>query len=176
MITFDLTVTAGSNTLNSGGQSYKVFNIIIHPSWNPWTLTNDLALLLLSDPIIYNKKVAPISIDDRTTGAGINVVLCGWGYTSLPGSTPNNLQYINLKTISITKCKSMLTGLNNGHLCTLTRSGEGACFGDSGSPLSSNGKQIGITSAVIPCAIGYPDIFTRVSFYASWINFYIKWY
>lgn len=41
--------------------------------------------------------------------------------------------------------------------------------GDSGSPLVVNGTQVGIVSFGRPCAIGYPDVYTRVSSFISWI-------
>ncbi|KAL6448595.1 hypothetical protein ACFW04_000459 [Cataglyphis niger] len=54
-----------------------------------------------------------------------------------------------------------------GKPCTL--SGWGTTRGDSGSPLVANGTQIGIVSFGQPCAVGYPDVYTRVSSFASWI-------
>lgn len=41
--------------------------------------------------------------------------------------------------------------------------------GDSGGPLVANGSQIGIVSFGRPCAVGYPDVYTRVSSFTSWI-------
>ncbi|KAL6448591.1 hypothetical protein ACFW04_000458 [Cataglyphis niger] len=54
-----------------------------------------------------------------------------------------------------------------GKPCTL--SGWGTTKGDSGSPLVVNGSQVGIVSFGSPCAVGYPDVFTRVSSFTSWI-------
>ena len=42
--------------------------------------------------------------------------------------------------------------------------------GDSGGPLVADGKQIGIVSFGEPCAVGTPDVFTRVSSYTKWIK------
>lgn len=46
--------------------------------------------------------------------------------------------------------------------------------GDSGSAmlLEEDGKNylVGIVSQGIPCAVGYPDIFSRVSYYTDWMN------
>lgn len=48
--------------------------------------------------------------------------------------------------------------------------GTGLCTGDSGGALISDNKLIGIASWGIRCAKGFPDGFTRVSEYASWID------
>ena len=56
------------------------------------------------------------------------------------------------------------------NICTFTRAGEGMCMGDSGGPLVVNGLQEGIASWVVPCAVGYPDAFTRVSYFREWIR------
>lgn len=42
--------------------------------------------------------------------------------------------------------------------------------GDSGSPLVANDIQIGLASFVRPCAIGYPDVYTRVSAFKDWLG------
>ena len=43
--------------------------------------------------------------------------------------------------------------------------------GDSGGPLIYNGIQVGLTSfgAAIGCEAGYPDAFTRISYFRDWI-------
>lgn len=42
--------------------------------------------------------------------------------------------------------------------------------GDSGGPLVANGELIGIVSWGKPCAVGKPDVFTRVYYYREWIK------
>ena len=42
--------------------------------------------------------------------------------------------------------------------------------GDSGGPLAVHDRIVGIASLGLPCAMGVPDIFTRVSAYTSWIK------
>lgn len=59
--------------------------------------------------------------------------------------------------------------IHNSTLCTLIKAGVGTCNGDSGGPLVVNDKLAGIVSWGIPCALGRPDVFTRVSTYVSWI-------
>lgn len=58
-------------------------------------------------------------------------------------------------------------------VCGFYRSNVGICDGDSGDPLVSfyDKRLIGIAlmDERNPCAIGKPDLFTRISFYVDWI-------
>lgn len=42
--------------------------------------------------------------------------------------------------------------------------------GDSGGPLIHDDVQIGVVSFGQPCAVGKPDVYTRVSSFVSWID------
>lgn len=62
-----------------------------------------------------------------------------------------------------------------GTICAYSgRVGAGLCSGDSGGPLIYNNTLIGIASWVVPCGLGFPDGFTRISEYASWIEKHIR--
>lgn len=92
------------------------------------------------------------------------------------GILPNNLQIIQLETLSNDECRSSLTTessefIFDSTLCTFTQAGQGTCSGDSGGPLSVGGQVIGVASWVIPtCASGWPDAFARVSYFRTWIE------
>ncbi|XP_017775824.1 PREDICTED: chymotrypsin-1-like [Nicrophorus vespilloides] len=148
-----MSVVVGSNKLSAGGESYKVSKAIYHENK-------------------FNEKVQPINLADNSIGGGEDCVLSGWGRTSYPGSAPNDLQFIHLKTVSVDDCKDRQrpNPVYDSQVCTFTKRGEGACHGDSGGPLVSGGKQIGIVSWGRPCAVGYPDVFTRVYSFLDWIN------
>ncbi|KAF2892689.1 hypothetical protein ILUMI_13486 [Ignelater luminosus] len=168
-----VSVVVGSTTLDSGGDKYKVSKIKVHKDYNSGLIKNDIALLILASPIELSDCIQPIELETEDVGGGDDAVLSGWGTTSFPGLVPNNLQFINLTTISNDECKSSLGGFPpvlDSNICTFTQRGEGACHGDSGGPLAVNGKQAGIVSWGRPCGIGYPDVFTRVSFYSDWIS------
>lgn len=45
----------------------------------------------------------------------------------LNGNVPNNLQYINLVIEKQSECKKAHWRVQSSHICTFTKSGEGAC-------------------------------------------------
>lgn len=60
-------------------------------------------------------------------------------------------------------------------MCAVNKDGVGACQGDSGGPLvdvsdPANKALVGIVSFGIPCAKGYPDVYTRVYSFLDWIE------
>lgn len=46
--------------------------------------------------------------------------------------------------------------------------------GDSGSPLVIGNELVGIVSWGIPCAVGFPDVHTRLAPYVDWIKMHIR--
>lgn len=86
--------------------------------------------------------------------------------------------------------------ITDKNICTISRIGNGVCHvsndylislflkdnkyissnlqGDSGGPLVANGVQIGVVSWGLPCALGAPDVYTRVYSYKDWIDGYVK--
>ncbi|KAL6448586.1 hypothetical protein ACFW04_000458 [Cataglyphis niger] len=164
-----LSIHAGTNYLNQTGYVYYVANVTIHEYFDRAKLINDIALIRLATPIKYNAVVQPIELAITDDLEGKPCTLSGWGTTKLGGIPPNSLQEIDLIIYPQKKCKSIYSNVISSHICTLTKAGQGACHGDSGSPLVVNGSQVGIVSFGSPCAVGYPDVFTRVSSFTSWI-------
>nr|XP_012225381.1 PREDICTED: chymotrypsin-1-like [Linepithema humile] len=171
-----LTVHAGTNRQNETGDVYQVVNVTVHKDYSSSRFINDIALVHLKTSIKYNKKVQPIKL--ATIDKDLEnkpCTLSGWGSTRLGGNVPNNLQEIDLLVCPLAKCKAMhTTQVIDSNICTLTKAGQGACHGDSGGPLVSNQTQIGIVSWGRPCAVGYPDVYTRVTSFVPWINTNLK--
>lgn len=151
-----------------------VSSIIIHPGYSTLTQKNDISLLKTSTDIIFGEFVSSIQLATREVALHSPAVLSGWGTIILGGATPNNLQFINLVTIGIIECRFRHMWspypVKNSEICTLTQLGEGACHGDSGGPLAVQNTLVGIVSWGRPCAIGYPDVYTKVSSYVDWIS------
>ncbi|XP_071567331.1 chymotrypsin-1 [Temnothorax nylanderi] len=171
----NLKVHAGTNYLNVPGDVYDVASVSVNKDYDDYLLINDVALVHLKNPINYNTRVQPIKLSTNDSNVeGKPCTLSGWGTTRVGGNTPNNLQEIELVVYPQKECARVQQRVKNTHICTLTKSGEGACHGDSGGPLVANGVQIGIVSFGNPCALGYPDVYTRVSSFVSWVNANLK--
>lgn len=89
------------------------------------------------------------------------------------GRFPKKLQEIELSVVDQNECRNIFKNkpvVQDTFLCTYAGFGRGLCFGDSGSPLVDGNEQIGITFFAVPCARGFPDMFTRVYPYIDWIK------
>ncbi|XP_055626194.1 chymotrypsin-1-like [Toxorhynchites rutilus septentrionalis] len=166
----EINVLVGTNSLKEGGQLYESEKFIQHKQYNDPQFSNDIALIRLKSELQLAANVSIIEYSEREIGANLSVKLTGWGRTSMGGPIPTQLQTIDLKTLSHEDCKQRTVNADIGHICTLTRSGEGACNGDSGGPLTYDEKLVGVVNFGVPCALGYPDAYARVSYYHEWIR------
>ncbi|KAJ3653901.1 hypothetical protein Zmor_013127 [Zophobas morio] len=168
-------VVAGINQLNSNsGVSAKVADIIVHPNYNSNLIINDIALLRLSTPIQESSLIKIIQLEKNDNDNVRDAVLIGWGRTSYPGNIPNDLQYLPTRTTTYASCKNSwpTETIVETEICAFTQAGQGACHGDSGGPLISaeSGQLIGLVSWGAPCALGAPDVYTRVSSFIDWVK------
>jgi len=167
-----LVVHAGTIYLNETGDAYQAESVVWNHGFDEVGLNDDVGLIRLNRDIVYTDVVKPVSLAQKDIAVeNLPCIVSGWGVTSVSGSTPNALQEIDLKIYSSEKCQRLAWQISDNHICTLTRAGEGVCYGDSGSALlTKEGVQIGIASFVFPCALGKPDMFTKVSNYQDWIK------
>ncbi|KAL7305965.1 hypothetical protein TKK_0001436 [Trichogramma kaykai] len=169
----EILVVAGSNQLDSGGQAYQSVKLIAHPKFSMQLgVKNDVGLILVNETIKLSDKVKPIGLPDSDIDENnYPAVISGWGRLKANGEVPNNLQYMTTCLLSTSSCWWKIPFLGKGNICTFTKRGQGNCNGDSGSPLVSDDVQVGIVSFVImTCAMGFPDVYTRVWTYRDWIE------
>ncbi|XP_044004081.1 chymotrypsin-2-like [Aphidius gifuensis] len=168
-------VVVGTNSLSTGGEKYKADLLIVHEKYESLIFAYDIGLIRTAERIKFSEKIS--SIDLPTSD--FNKIdypgkLSGWGTTEYGGQSPDKLQELDLMIISQSKCQSYFGNVGNHHICGMTRAGQGACHGDSGSPLTSDGVVVGLASFVRPCAVGFPDVYTRVWTFMDWIQSNIK--
>ncbi|GJQ72122.1 hypothetical protein Trydic_g3217 [Trypoxylus dichotomus] len=166
-------ILAGTNTLNSGGVTRGSSILFIHASYNQNTLANDIGVVRLGTALPIGGNVQQVSLNTAGTGA-VAAILVGWGRTATNSGIPNNLQQLNTQTLTHAQCQSSWgSSVTTLQICAFIASGQGACNGDSGGPLyqNSNRAQLGIVSfgRAGGCAIGWPDVYVRVSSYINWI-------
>ena len=167
----NISINAGTVLFNGTGVSYEIDRVVVHRNYTVATNTNDIALIGVKRNILFNNLIKPIPLaSGNYSYEGASCFLTGWGKLSLGGSNPRVLQYVNLTVENQWRCKQKFSNVINSHICTSSNYGKGACVGDTGSPLVSNGVQIGIASFGRPCAGGYPDVYTRVSSFDFWIK------
>ncbi|WP_268776154.1 serine protease, partial [Staphylococcus haemolyticus] len=161
----------GTNSLSDGGTVYHSERVIVHEDYDRYRFQHDIGLIRVSEKIEFTETVQPIpvSVNDNFKRE-YPAKLSGWGSTWVGSALPDKLQELELMVITMAKCKDYHEVVSEGHICTLTKIGEGACHGDSGGPLTAEGQLIGLVSFGRPCARGHPDVFTRVSFYVDWIH------
>ncbi|EFN74334.1 Chymotrypsin-2 [Camponotus floridanus] len=144
---YNVNVAVGSNYLDTPYALYKATILIVHAGYNELLYLNDIGLIYISETILFNEKVQPITLPvvDRNYD-NYPLIVTGWGKLWADGSSPNHLQEIIVKGYSQETCKSIFNNLKKTHICTFTMMGEGMCYGDAGSPLVADGVLIGLAS------------------------------
>ncbi|CAH2090062.1 unnamed protein product [Euphydryas editha] len=168
----------GSNYWNS--TNYIEFtDYIIHPEYGWTSFTNDIGLLITADKIVYSKFVGPIALNYDFIDGAVRSFVTGWGRLEANGEVPHRLQLLYLNTMSHIQCVWAFISVGfpstvdpELEICTLHSKGHGMCFGDSGSALvdAASRKLIGIVSWGYPCAVGFPDVFVRISAFEKFLR------
>lgn len=121
--------------------------------------------------------IKPIPFTCSLAPGGTDAIAIGNGFTNdSDKKVPPILQYTELKTMSrfscVLKWPSLI--LRQSVVCAKGEEHRSVCNGDSGGPLiaASNKSLIGVASfaSAKGCESGYPQVFTRISYYQKWIK------
>ncbi|RNA13081.1 hypothetical protein BpHYR1_017492 [Brachionus plicatilis] len=180
----------GTNDLNSvyfsgsseNSQIHEIDSITIHPSYLNTTDPEDIAVLTVTEQIVFNSNTSAVQLPNSTDPSvifGKNVTILGWGQTET-GTPSNYLLKARMTVLNSLPQQTECEGFDKEHYCIRDLEGDNsnACFGDSGGPLiyrQNEWVQYGITS------FGFVDMFqqcdnTRPSFFAmvplllSWLD------
>ncbi|KAH8312026.1 hypothetical protein KR044_009043, partial [Drosophila immigrans] len=168
-----IVVVTGTNRYEEPGGVYYPEEVHLHCLYDQPYMHNDIALLKLTESIVFNALTQPIALPVGPVREGDAIVLTGWGAGVANGDANDNLQKLDLGFVKLSECYAIFNETNNmgvGHLCTFSKEGEGTCHGDSGGPLVSNGYLVGLVNWGRPCAKGFPDVQANVYYYLDWIR------
>ncbi|NXE96133.1 PRS55 protease, partial [Menura novaehollandiae] len=135
----DLTVAVGGVDLSLPQEEYNPDSLILHEDFNRTSLQNDIALILLSNPIEFSKEKIPICLPFTCdVDMWQNCWAAGWGDPSAAAADPTShvLQKARMKLISREKCLEQIPHLREIMMCAETEKGErGHRQVDNGGPL-----------------------------------------
>lgn len=159
---------------------------IVHEDFNPSTLNNDVALLILPDKLEFTENIAPIKLPSYsqkdTTFEGRKATVSGHGKTADNQPISTQLMYVNTKVIANSECRKYYGSrlVKPTSLCVVgwDNANQSTCQGDSGGPLVvfdddlEERIQVGVVSFNTKkgCEAQIPTGFARVSQFLDWIN------
>jgi secreted trypsin-like serine protease len=184
-----LEIVAGGHNIQNASEStqqrVQVKELIAHANFSMTTIRNDVSIIVLATPIVFNERAQPLRLSVATsvepTGKCINT---GWGNSNPTGGQPviipDALQEVELDIVKHSTCQLdyfLIATITNGMVCAgRPERGYGACNGDSGGPLicfDNEGPYLaGIVSfGMQPCGQArFPSVYTRVGAYVDWIR------
>ncbi|KAK4878341.1 hypothetical protein RN001_010847 [Aquatica leii] len=158
-----LSVRAGSNYAESGGEVVKVSEIRQHFSYDITTTDYDVTVLRLATSLTQG-QIINIQPFEEEVPVGIVAVVTGWGATSEGGTGSLQLQKVELNSISDSECNMKYGDKITTRMFCFASPNKDSCQGDSGGPLVYDNKQIGIVSWGYGCARPeYPGVYTKIS-------------
>lgn len=172
-------------------QKIQVAKSTPHPQYGPSNVHqyNDIALIRLAEPVVYNDFVKPICLPLSSTlrsktHVGEAMEVSGWGKTETVNASNRKLK-VRVNGVEKNTCNDVYRRQNreisSTQLCAGGERGKDSCRGDSGGPLvaldNSNPRQlstylVGLVSyGPSPCGqAGWPGVYTKVSEYVDWIQ------
>ncbi|XP_021059775.1 serine protease 55 [Mus pahari] len=178
----DLKVKVGANDLSTSSSVELQVNIIIrHKGFKRLNMDNDIALLLLAEPLTFNELTVPICLPLQPAPPSWHECwVAGWGITNSTDkeSMSMDLMKVPMRIIEWEECLRMFPSLTTNMLCaSYGNESYDACQGDSGGPLvcttdpGSRWYQVGIISWGKSCGQkGLPGIYTVLANYTPWIE------
>jgi secreted trypsin-like serine protease len=149
-----------------------VIRTTIHENYNKENFSNDISVLLLDLPVVYNRYISPICLSETDINiADVPLTVIGWGVTESGTVSNPLLETIVYKTDN---CDFSIDS-DKQYCCGSPKTSSGVCFGDSGGPLMyKNGKkwtQVGLVSfGQGSCSTDSASVYTKVVAYLPWIQ------
>lgn len=155
-----------------------------HPSYNPNTLANDVAVIIFRDqPLTLTNAVQTVALASNMNElfVGREVHASGFGvFSDAGGAASDVLRFTRKTVITNTACRIRFPFLvQDSTICAIGETGinNSVCNGDSGGPLTvrdaeNRSLQVGVVSFGSPlgCERDVPDGYARVSHFFTWVQ------
>ncbi|XP_062907307.1 coagulation factor X-like [Mobula hypostoma] len=177
---FDINLDEGTE------QRQEVTMVIAHPRFEKYTFDNDIAILILKNPLQFNQNVVPICIPHKNFAEQVlmnqpDAFVSGWGRLQDHGVTSAKLQLLRVPYVDRLKCiESSRFPVSQNMFCAgYSDESKDSCRGDSGGPHVTKHKNTWFLTGIVSwgegCAQkGKYGIYTKVSKYIKWIKYVIK--
>uniref|UniRef100_A0A8B9T8R3 Vitamin K-dependent protein C n=1 Tax=Anas platyrhynchos TaxID=8839 RepID=A0A8B9T8R3_ANAPL len=169
-------------------QTVWVNKCVKHENYTKETSDNDIAMLHLVEPVMYNKYALPICLPTRDlaehelTRNGRQMMVTGWGSTSdiQKKNYSTLLSYIEIPMVPRNECAQVMRHtISDNMLCAGTLGDrKDACIGDSGGPMITKYKDTWFLVGLVSWGEGCGKkekfgVYTKVSQYLEWIQHHI---
>lgn len=176
---FQLAVRAGSSDYEDGGQLRYVDSIVPHPDY--YFTDNDVAVMSLTEPLVFSDTVKSIKLAETLPEIGANCSISGWGATEVKCSPPwmdtefsKTMQSAKLELVDDEMCEESFNSTKvDKDLKVCVGSQEevmDVCDGDFGAPLVCDGELVGLSSSGAYCeGVSYNRNFNNIPMLRDWI-------
>ncbi|CAG9864122.1 unnamed protein product [Phyllotreta striolata] len=153
--------------------------VIIHPSFHPPSLRNDIAVLILKSPFKLTENIGLICLPARGVRFDMQgCVAAGWGKNSYKKGTYQSTLKKSLRDARL----GPFFKLHRSFICAGGEANRDTCKGDGGSPLMcpivgrpDKYHQVGIVSWGLTCGLqNTPGVYVNVEMFTKWIDYVLK--
>lgn len=164
-------VSAGTVDLYNGGQRIRVEEITVNPNYNE--LKTGIALLRLSEPMVFNNDVSAVPLATENPPLGALVDISGWGRTKDSETNMYRTLQVGYAVIEAERqCRLAddIIEANNQVLCLGHQRRQGICAGDIGGPAVYEGVLVGLAGEILgECGGMLPERFISIAANREWI-------
>ncbi|EFA09201.1 trypsin-7 [Tribolium castaneum] len=168
------------NNPNVQIRKIDLYNVIKHPDYND--ISNDVALLKMTQPFEFNDYVKPLQISKvRCIAEDEMTVFTGWGAKNDQNHFNSVLQAANMSVIPFEDCFRSFNNVYGDnivikkemHFCITGKAAP--CYLDAGGPLVQDGRLIGLLTWIpAMCSDNsVPAIFTSTGYFKNFIKSYV---
>ncbi|XP_055333223.1 serine proteinase stubble-like [Paramacrobiotus metropolitanus] len=165
-------------------ETVRILRVFIHPLFNTSQSSFDVALIQLTQPIVFKPHIKPICLPSFEHVGEMGTVL-GWGKrkeTDDRSNLPTVLQEVDMPILYPWQCilelrsNKIFDDVGPQFVCAGGKANQDACRGDSGGPLLALTKGqfweiVGIVSKGYGCGKeNVPGIYTNIWFLKDWIE------